>query len=75
VAWLLHDPAASDLVGATVAALVIGEVAATVAGRAGEGRGRILRSAAESLLLVRRRDHPEMVETALPHGEDPGVPE
>jgi protein-S-isoprenylcysteine O-methyltransferase Ste14 len=56
VAWLLHDPAASDLVGATVAALVIGEVAATVAGRTGDGRGRIVRSAAESLLLVRRRD-------------------
>jgi protein-S-isoprenylcysteine O-methyltransferase Ste14 len=56
MAWLVHDPVASELIGAAVAALVVGEVAGTFAGRRGEGGGRVLRSAAESLLLVRRRD-------------------
>jgi protein-S-isoprenylcysteine O-methyltransferase Ste14 len=52
--WLLHDPIASETIAAALAALVVGEVAGTVAARAGEGRGRLLRSTAESLLLVRR---------------------
>jgi protein-S-isoprenylcysteine O-methyltransferase Ste14 len=55
MAWLVHDPVASELIGATVAALLIGEVAGTFAGHRGEGGGRMLRSAGESLLLVRRR--------------------
>ncbi len=54
--WLLHDPAASALVGGAVAALAIGEVGATFAGRARAGERRLLGSAAESLLLVTRRD-------------------
>jgi protein-S-isoprenylcysteine O-methyltransferase len=56
MAWLLHDPAAAELTGAVTAAFVLGEVAATFAGRRPGERGRLLASAAESLLLVRRRD-------------------
>lgn len=56
--WLLHDPLASEVVGAAVAALVIGEVGATFAGRARAGERRLLASVAESLLLVNRRDGP-----------------
>lgn len=55
MAWLLHDPAAGELIGAATAAFVVGEVGATFAGRSA-GRWRLLRSVAESLLLVRRRD-------------------
>jgi protein-S-isoprenylcysteine O-methyltransferase Ste14 len=54
--WLLHDPAAGELIGAATVVFLAGEVAATFAGRdAGEYR-RLRRSAAESLLLIRRRD-------------------
>jgi protein-S-isoprenylcysteine O-methyltransferase Ste14 len=56
MSWLLHDPAASELIGAATVVFLAGEVTATFAGRgAGEHR-RLLRSAAESLLLTRRGD-------------------
>jgi protein-S-isoprenylcysteine O-methyltransferase Ste14 len=58
VAWLLHDPEAAWIVGGATAVLVLGEVAATVAGARGTGAGRVLRSAAESLFLVRRDGAP-----------------
>jgi len=57
VAWLLHDPTAAEIMGVATAAFVLGEVGATFAGQAG-GRGRLPRSVAESMLLVRRRDGP-----------------
>jgi protein-S-isoprenylcysteine O-methyltransferase Ste14 len=53
--WLLHDPAAGELLGAATAVFVLGEVGATFAGSGAEP-GRLPRSVAESLLLVRRRD-------------------
>ena len=57
MAWLLHEPAAAWIVGGATATLVLGEVAATVAGTARRGGGRpVLRNAAEALVLVRRRD-------------------
>jgi protein-S-isoprenylcysteine O-methyltransferase Ste14 len=56
--WLLHDPVAGELVGGAVAVLAFGEVGATFAGRARSGEGWLLGSAAESLLLVTRRDGP-----------------
>jgi protein-S-isoprenylcysteine O-methyltransferase Ste14 len=52
---LFQDPAASELVGAAVAAMVAAEVGATYLGRARDGERRLLGSVAESLLLVRRR--------------------
>lgn len=53
--WLLHDPAAAELIGVATCVFVFGEVAATFAGREPGERGRLAWSAAESLLLVRRR--------------------
>jgi protein-S-isoprenylcysteine O-methyltransferase Ste14 len=55
MAWLLHDPAAAELLGAATGVFVLGEVAATFAGRGRGERGRLSGSVAESLLLVRRR--------------------
>jgi protein-S-isoprenylcysteine O-methyltransferase Ste14 len=52
---LLHDPAASEIVGAAVVAMLAGEVAATYLGQARDGQRRLFGSLAESLLLVRRR--------------------
>jgi protein-S-isoprenylcysteine O-methyltransferase len=52
---LLHDPAASELIGAAVIAMVGGEVVATYLGQARHGERRPLGSLAESVLLVRRR--------------------
>jgi protein-S-isoprenylcysteine O-methyltransferase len=52
---LLRDPAASELVGAAVVAMLVGEVVATYLGQARDGERRPLGSLAESLLLVRRR--------------------
>lgn len=51
---LFQDPAASELVGAAVAAMVAGEVGATYLGRARDGERRLMGSLVESLLLVRR---------------------
>ncbi|MEP6642024.1 MAG: isoprenylcysteine carboxylmethyltransferase family protein [Gaiellales bacterium] len=51
---LFQDPAASELVGAAVAAMVAGEVGATYLGRARDGERRLMASLVESLLLVRR---------------------
>jgi protein-S-isoprenylcysteine O-methyltransferase len=52
---LLQDPAASELVGAAVVAMLAGEFGATYVGRARDGERRLIGSLAESLLLVRRR--------------------
>jgi protein-S-isoprenylcysteine O-methyltransferase len=52
---LLQDPAASELVGAAVVAMLVGEFGATYVGRARDGERRLIGSLAESLLLVRRR--------------------
>jgi protein-S-isoprenylcysteine O-methyltransferase Ste14 len=54
--WLLHDPLAGWLVGGAALVLVAGEVGATYVGHAREGGRRALGSAAEALLLTRRRD-------------------
>lgn len=53
--FLLHDPAASELIGAAVVVMVGGEVVATYLGQARDGERRLLGSLAESVLLVRRR--------------------
>lgn len=53
---LLHDPAASWLVGAAAVGLLAGEAGATYLGRARDGERHLPGSLAESLLLVRRRD-------------------
>jgi protein-S-isoprenylcysteine O-methyltransferase len=53
---LLHDPAASWLVGGAAVALVAGEIVATSVGQARDGERHRLRSLAEALLAVRRRD-------------------
>jgi protein-S-isoprenylcysteine O-methyltransferase Ste14 len=52
---LLHDPAASWLIGAAAVAIVAGEVGATYLGQARDGKRRPFGSLAESLLMVRRR--------------------
>jgi protein-S-isoprenylcysteine O-methyltransferase len=52
---LLDDPAASELLGAAVVAMLVGEAGATYLGRARDGERRLLGSLAESLFLVRRR--------------------
>ena len=53
--FLLHDPAASELVGAAVVVMLGGEVVATYLGQARDGERRLPGSLAESVLLVRRR--------------------
>jgi protein-S-isoprenylcysteine O-methyltransferase Ste14 len=52
---LLNDPAASEVIGAAVVAMLVGEVVATYLGQARDGERRLLGSLAESVLLVRRR--------------------
>jgi protein-S-isoprenylcysteine O-methyltransferase Ste14 len=53
--FLLDDPTARWLVIAAVVTIAVGEVVATYLGQARDGRRNLLRSLAESLLLVRRR--------------------
>jgi protein-S-isoprenylcysteine O-methyltransferase Ste14 len=56
MALLLHDPVASSIVVAAVAAMVVGEIGATYLGQRRDGQRHLLGSLSEALFLARRRD-------------------